>query len=75
MSSVHRPSAFPHFSEYGVGRYSKDGVTETLNLYNFERQSDLHQAIENNLKVFTRSDAPACVLLLYSAMLTRGLDK
>ncbi|KAF2368051.1 protein of unknown function DUF4205 [Trinorchestia longiramus] len=68
------PNMFPQFTDHGIGRYSMDGVTETLTFHTYTSQAQLLQSLEKHLAVFTRQDSPACVLLLYSVMLTRGLE-
>lgn len=71
----YRPGSFAHFAEHGVGRYSNDGVTENLNLYEFVVQDDLYDAVNRHMSVFTAETGSGCVILLYSLLLTRGLEK
>lgn len=68
------PGSFAHFAEHGVGRYSNDGVTENLNLYEFVVQDDLYDAVNRHMSVFTAETGSGCVILLYSLLLTRGLE-
>ncbi|XP_042864216.1 uncharacterized protein LOC122248334 [Penaeus japonicus] len=68
------PGSFPHFAEHGVGRYSNDGVTENLNIHEFVVQSDLYDAVNRHMSVFTAETGSGCVILLYSLLLTRGLE-
>ncbi|XP_037788520.1 probable ubiquitin carboxyl-terminal hydrolase MINDY-4 [Penaeus monodon] len=68
------PGSFAHFAEHGVGRYSNDGVTENLNLHEFVVQGDLYDAVNRHMSVFTAETGSGCVILLYSLLLTRGLE-
>ena len=69
----YRPGSFSHFSDYGIGKYSPDGLTETIMLYEFNNEQSLLEAVKSHLQVFTNS--AGCVLVLYSCLLTRSLEK
>ncbi|CAL4114132.1 unnamed protein product, partial [Meganyctiphanes norvegica] len=68
------PGSFIHFTDHGVGRYTRDGVTETLTIYEFIDLEELYQAVQRHLTVFTTENNPGCFLLLCSALLSRGLE-
>ncbi|EGD82421.1 hypothetical protein PTSG_11961 [Salpingoeca rosetta] len=51
-----------------------DGVTEKLTLISCTSEFDLKRAVKENINQFTRDGAPGAILLLYSAVLTRGLS-
>ena len=70
-----RAGTFAQFSEHGIGRYNRDGLTETLALHDFNNEEQLFQAVTKHLQAFTSPTAPGCVLLLYSVLLSRGLEK
>ncbi|KAB7506909.1 hypothetical protein Anas_05678 [Armadillidium nasatum] len=70
----HRPGSLSSHFDHTIGRYTPDGLTETLNIYEFTTSDSLFIAVENHLQVFTTNASSGCVLLLYSAILTRGLD-
>ncbi|XP_076028826.1 putative ubiquitin carboxyl-terminal hydrolase MINDY-4 isoform X2 [Oratosquilla oratoria] len=67
------PGSFAHFSDHGVGRYSRDGLTETLTIHEFVEEKDLYNVITRHLMPFTAENSPGCVLLLYSLLLSRSL--
>ena len=69
------PGSFAHFTEHGVGRYSQDGMTENLTLHEFVEQRDLYEAVTRHLSAFTSETSSGCVVLLYSLILTRGIEK
>ncbi|XP_063839860.1 uncharacterized protein LOC135088776 isoform X4 [Scylla paramamosain] len=68
------PGSFAHFTEHGVGRYSQDGMTENLALHEFVEQRDLYDAVTRHLTAFTSETSSGCVVLLYSLILTRGIE-
>lgn len=68
------PGSFAHFTEHGVGRYSQDGMTENLALHEFVEQRDLYDAVTRHLSAFTSETSSGCVVLLYSLILTRGIE-
>ncbi|XP_045124454.1 probable ubiquitin carboxyl-terminal hydrolase MINDY-4 [Portunus trituberculatus] len=68
------PGSFAHFTEHGVGRYSQDGMTENLTLHEFVEQRDLYDAVTRHLTAFTSETSSGCVVLLYSLILTRGIE-
>ncbi|KAG6801121.1 inactive ubiquitin carboxyl-terminal hydrolase MINDY-4B isoform X1 [Apis mellifera caucasica] len=56
-------------------QYFQDGLTETLHLFEFESLDDLEIFIKRYLYLFQDEGSPGAVLLLYSAVLSRGLSK
>ncbi|XP_064102740.1 uncharacterized protein LOC135212931 isoform X2 [Macrobrachium nipponense] len=68
------PGSFPHFTEEGVGRYSRDGLTETLTIHEYVEQHQLYDAVTNHLPAFTNESSAGCVVLLLSALLSRGVE-
>ena len=57
----------------GGGRYRSDGITETLQLHRLGAVTSLLTYVRDQLRQFL-SDA-GCVLLTYSAVLSRGIDR
>ncbi|XP_076222328.1 inactive ubiquitin carboxyl-terminal hydrolase MINDY-4B isoform X2 [Nomia melanderi] len=55
--------------------YFQDGLTETLHLFEFETLDDLEIFVKRYLYLFQDEGGPGALLLLYSAMLSRGLSK
>eukprot|EP00043_Microstomoeca_roanoka_P012315 m.118681 g.118681 ORF g.118681 m.118681 type:complete len:592 (-) comp15455_c0_seq2:2112-3887(-) len=51
-----------------------DNITEKLTLISCASEFDLRRAVKANLSQFTAEGAPGVILLLYSAVLTRGLS-
>jgi len=60
----------------GSGRYAYrgDGLTERLMLYTFHSYQDLKSFLFSQINLFMNPMGPGCVLFLYSALLSRGLD-
>nr|XP_034194734.1 inactive ubiquitin carboxyl-terminal hydrolase MINDY-4B isoform X1 [Osmia lignaria] len=56
-------------------RYFQDGLTETLHLFELDSLEDLEIFIKRYLYLFQDEGGPGAVLLLYSALLSRGLPK
>ncbi|XP_076238324.1 inactive ubiquitin carboxyl-terminal hydrolase MINDY-4B [Calliopsis andreniformis] len=56
-------------------QYFQDGLTETLHLFEFESLEDLEIFIKRYLYLFQDEGGPGAILLLYSAILSRGLSK
>ncbi|CAL7939567.1 unnamed protein product [Xylocopa violacea] len=56
-------------------QYFQDGLTETLHLFEFESLQDLEIFIKRYLYLFQDEGGPGAKLLLYSAVLSRGLTK
>ncbi|XP_061935607.1 inactive ubiquitin carboxyl-terminal hydrolase MINDY-4B isoform X4 [Apis cerana] len=56
-------------------QYFQDGLTETLHLFEFESLDDLEIFIKRYLYLFQDEGSPGAALLLYSAVLSRGLSK
>ena len=54
--------------------YSPDGITERLLLWHCPSKAAVAAVVEANLPVLARSSGPGLALLVYSAMLTRGLQ-
>ena len=53
--------------------YRPDGVTEFVATLNFITKSDLHAAVREHINVYEKGRG-ACILLLYSTILSRGID-
>ncbi|XP_068242302.1 uncharacterized protein [Palaemon carinicauda] len=68
------PGSFPHFNEEGLGRYTRDGLTETLTLHEYVEQYQLYNAVTNHLPAFTNESSAGCVVLLLSVLLSRGVE-
>ncbi|XP_076799755.1 putative ubiquitin carboxyl-terminal hydrolase MINDY-4 [Clavelina lepadiformis] len=56
-----------------VHSYRPDGVTECITLLNFTTFLDLKAAVQKHIKSYECGKA-GCILLLYSAILSRGID-
>ncbi|KAI4489501.1 hypothetical protein M0802_011036 [Mischocyttarus mexicanus] len=56
-------------------QYFQDGLTETLHLFEFTSIEDLQIFIKRYLYLFQDEGGPGAKLLLYSAVLSRGLTK
>ncbi|XP_058797363.1 inactive ubiquitin carboxyl-terminal hydrolase MINDY-4B isoform X2 [Phymastichus coffea] len=56
-------------------QYFQDGLTETLHLFEFTTLEDLEIFIKRYLYLFQDEGGPGAQLLLYSAILSRGLSK
>ena len=53
--------------------FNSDGITERLRLYTCTNQQQIIALIEQNLSIFMRDNGPGLTLVLYSAVLTRGI--
>ncbi|XP_024879613.1 inactive ubiquitin carboxyl-terminal hydrolase MINDY-4B isoform X1 [Temnothorax curvispinosus] len=56
-------------------QYFQDGLTETLHLFEFNSLEDLEIFVKRYLYLFHDEGGPGAMLLLYSAVLSRGLSK
>ncbi|XP_011691798.1 PREDICTED: protein FAM188B2 isoform X1 [Wasmannia auropunctata] len=56
-------------------QYFQDGLTETLHLFEFNSLEDLEIFVKRYLYLFHDEGGPGAKLLLYSAVLSRGLSK
>ncbi|XP_012151615.1 putative ubiquitin carboxyl-terminal hydrolase MINDY-4 isoform X2 [Megachile rotundata] len=56
-------------------QYFQDGLTETLHLFELDSLEDLEIFIKRYLYLFQDEGGPGAQLLLYSALLSRGLSK
>ncbi|CAK9819009.1 Probable ubiquitin carboxyl-terminal hydrolase MINDY-4 [Anthophora quadrimaculata] len=56
-------------------QYFQDGLTETLHLFEFESLEDLEIFVKRYLYLFQDEGGPGAKLLLYSAILSRGISK
>lgn len=56
-------------------QYFQDGLTETLHLFEFTSLDDLEIFVKRYLYLFHDEGGPGAKLLLYSAVLSRGLSK
>ena len=54
-------------------KWTNDGVTENLNLHTFTEAQHLQEAIRSHLAVL--ENGPGALLVLYSIILSRGLEK
>ncbi|XP_057379239.1 inactive ubiquitin carboxyl-terminal hydrolase MINDY-4B-like [Daphnia carinata] len=59
----------------GSPQFNEDGLTEKLQLCPMSRIEDLHQTVRRNIHVFQEDPGPALMLILYSAILTRGVEQ
>ncbi|XP_012274528.1 methylcrotonoyl-CoA carboxylase subunit alpha, mitochondrial [Orussus abietinus] len=62
------------YMQHGV-QYFQDGLTETLHLFEFTSLDDLEIFVKRYLYLFQDEGGPGAKLLLYSAVLSRGLSK
>ena len=53
--------------------YRPDGITEYVSTLNFASKKNLHSAIQQNVNLYELGKG-SCILLLYSAILSRGID-
>ncbi|XP_077280075.1 inactive ubiquitin carboxyl-terminal hydrolase MINDY-4B isoform X1 [Temnothorax americanus] len=56
-------------------QYFQDGLTETLHLFEFNSLEDLEIFVKRYLYLFHDEGGPGAKLLLYSAVLSKGLSK
>ncbi|XP_066597053.1 inactive ubiquitin carboxyl-terminal hydrolase MINDY-4B isoform X2 [Prorops nasuta] len=56
-------------------QYFQDGLTETLHIFEFTSLEDLEIFIKRYLYLFQDEGGPGAILLLYSAIMSRGLAK
>ena len=68
------PSLKAHFHGT-VGQYKADGITETLLIKKFENSFELQEYINSNINVFMSDGNSSLIAILYSVMLSRGLNK
>ncbi|XP_046453708.1 inactive ubiquitin carboxyl-terminal hydrolase MINDY-4B-like [Daphnia pulex] len=59
----------------GSPQFNEDGLTEKLQLCQMNRIEELHHTIRRNIHVFQEDPGPAVMLILYSAILTRGINQ
>ena len=71
MVCLPRTSAHLHRST----AFSPDGITERVHCMRLTSKSDLDAFIAENISTFTTPAGNGAVLLLYSAILSRGIDK
>ena len=62
-----------HFTS--AGRMRADGITETLNVYNFSSRLKLFGFLLDNTGFMTGAGNNAVICFLYSCLLTRGVDR
>ena len=62
-----------HFTS--AGRMRADGITETLNVYTFSSRLKLFGFLLDNSGFMTGAGNNAVICLLYSCLLTRGVDR
>lgn len=58
-----------------VGRYKSDGVTERLCQHEFKTLDSLKKFLRSNARALVSDGTSAAICLLYSVILTRGIDK
>ncbi|EFX82045.1 hypothetical protein DAPPUDRAFT_49522, partial [Daphnia pulex] len=56
-------------------QFNQDGVTEKLQLVPFGKWDELVTVLRRYIYIFQEEPGPAVLLLLYSAVLSRGLDR
>ncbi|XP_023711806.1 inactive ubiquitin carboxyl-terminal hydrolase MINDY-4B isoform X5 [Cryptotermes secundus] len=56
-------------------KYLQDGITEKLNIFEFTDLEDLQIFIKRHIYIFEDDPGPGALLVLYSAILTRGTHK
>lgn len=59
----------------GAGRYKPDQLTEALVLYTFKSSESLYSFISQNITQFESDSSSGCILLLYSVILSRSIQK
>ncbi|XP_022080106.1 probable ubiquitin carboxyl-terminal hydrolase MINDY-4 [Acanthaster planci] len=57
------------------GRYKPDGLTEKLVLNHFKKKEDLLEFVSGHAGVFESRASSGCILVLYSAIQSRTVDK
>jgi hypothetical protein len=72
------PGTRSHFQGF-PGKYKSDGITETLSIFRFPENesgeySNLQNFVEHHIPFFGGKGNSAVISLLYSAILTRGID-
>ncbi|XP_074607828.1 putative ubiquitin carboxyl-terminal hydrolase MINDY-4 isoform X1 [Acropora palmata] len=60
---------------FGAGRYKPDQLTETLVLYAFKTSESLQNFISQNITQFESDTSSGCILLLYSVILSRTIER
>ncbi|XP_057380338.1 inactive ubiquitin carboxyl-terminal hydrolase MINDY-4B-like [Daphnia carinata] len=68
----------PHPSHTHVeesDHFNADGVTEKLNVLECHNREELQYFVRRNLFLFQQDPGPALLLLIYSAVLARGIDR
>lgn len=60
---------------FGAGRYKPDQLTETLVLYAFKTSESLQNFISQNITQFESDTSSGCILLLYSVILSRSIER
>lgn len=60
---------------FGAGRYKPDQLTEALVLHDFKSSESLHSFLSQNITQFESDKSSGCILLLYSAILSRSIQK
>ncbi|KAL4220105.1 FAM188B2-like [Mactra antiquata] len=55
--------------------YRVDGITEKLNLYEFKKYQDLEIFTKRHLSHFEHENTNGCILLLYSVILSRTINR
>ena len=72
--TVMLPGLKEHFVSQ-VGRFKSDGVTERLCRHQFSTLEALEDFLRSNIRVFANDGSSAALCLLYSVIMTRGMDQ
>ena len=72
--TVALPGMKQHFVNQ-VGRYKSDGVTERLCCHEFKNLDGLRGFLKSNVRALVSDGTSAAICILYSVILTRGIDK
>ncbi|XP_020711428.2 inactive ubiquitin carboxyl-terminal hydrolase MINDY-4B isoform X2 [Athalia rosae] len=56
-------------------QYFQDGITETLHVFEFSNLDDLQIFVKRYLYLFQDEGGPGAIILLYSAVLSRGIAR
>ncbi|PVD30074.1 hypothetical protein C0Q70_09335 [Pomacea canaliculata] len=59
----------------GTTQFKQDEVTEKLVLYNFKQFSELLEFLKQSIHEFERDGSSGVILCMYSAILSRGVEK
>ncbi|XP_048590318.1 probable ubiquitin carboxyl-terminal hydrolase MINDY-4 [Nematostella vectensis] len=74
-ATVALPTGMANSNFIGAGRYKPDQLTENLVLRSFKSSESLHSFVTQQISQFEGDGRSGCILLLYSAILTRTIKK